>query len=305
MAATWGKKWLAFKQALLQKALDAEAKAADLCRKQIRLSFGEVAYFEKTGSGNGRTLVLLHGAGANKNSWCRFAKHLSAADRVIVPDLPGHGDSVQSLSLGYSIAEQTQYLHELLTQLHATQIHLVGNSMGATVAIIYTHIHPDLVQSLILIDAGGVERTPSEMRREIERTGIHPMMAIDSVADYKRLVRYGMNKPPYIPNFFLKLLAADKISRRTVESKVFNDVLIDLDQTAILPTLRLPTLIIWGKLDRIVHVDDADLLHEQIKNSEKVILDDIGHVPMVEAPQATAMRCTAFWTATNKQQRAN
>jgi abhydrolase domain-containing protein 6 len=295
--AAFGKKWLAFKTALLQKALNAEAQAAGLSRKQIQLSFGEVAYFEKTGKENGRTLVLLHGAGADKNSWCRFAKYLSSDDRVIVPDLPGHGDSVQSLALGYSIGQQAHYLHELLTQLQATQIHLVGNSMGATVAIRFTHRHPDSVQSLILIDAGGVERTPSEMRLEIERTGIHPLMAIETVADYKKLMHYGMNKPPYIPNFFVKLLAADKISRRVVERQVFNDVLIDLDQTAILPMLQRPTLIIWGKLDRIVHVDDADLLHEQIQNSEKIILDDIGHVPMVEAPKHTAQLCTAFWLA--------
>ncbi|MEJ2794348.1 alpha/beta hydrolase [Iodobacter sp. LRB] len=294
-----GKKWLAFKNALLQKALSAEALAAGLSRKEIRLSFGEVAYFEKTGTPNGRTLVLLHGAGADKNSWCRFVKYLSAADRVIVPDLPGHGDSVQSLSLSYTIAEQSKYLHELLTQLSAPKIYLAGHSMGATIAICYTHMYQNSVQSLVLIDAGGVERTPSEMRLKIERTGIHPMMAIENVADYKRLVRYGMNKPPYIPNFFLKLLAADKISRRAIEQKVFNDLLIDLDQTHILPALRLRTLIIWGKLDRIANVDDADLLHEQIQNSEKVILDDIGHVPMVEAPQATALRCNAFWAVMN------
>jgi abhydrolase domain-containing protein 6 len=292
-------KWLAFKQALLQKALNAEAKAAGLSRKQITLSCGEVHYFEKIGSG--ATLVLLHGAGADKNNWCRFAKYLGSKHRIIIPDLPGHGDSVCSLALSYTIAQQVAYLHELLTHLKTDHIHLVGNSMGATVAMRYTHIHPNSVQSLILIDAGGVEKTPSEMRLEIERTGIHPMMAIESVADYKKLMRYGMNKPPYIPNVFLKLLAADKISRRGIEQKVLNDLLIDLDQTQILPTLRLPTLIIWGKLDRIVHVDDADLLHEQIQNSEKVILDDIGHVAMVEAPQATALRCQAFWTAMNEQ----
>lgn len=285
-------KWNAFKKGLLQKALNAEAKAAGLNRNHITLTCGEVSYFEK--AGQGRTLILLHGAGADKNSWCRFAKHLSKDDRVIIPDLPGHGDSVLNLSLRYTIAQQALYLHELLTRLNAGSIHIVGHSMGAAVALRYAHLHLKDVQSLILLDAAGVEKTPSEMRQELEQTGVHPMMAIESTADYKKLIQYGMNKPPYIPNFFLELLATDKINRREIERKVFNDIILDMDQISILPTLTLPVLIIWGRLDRVLHVNDAELLHELLPNSQKIILDDIGHVPMIEAPQLSAKLCLKF-----------
>lgn len=277
---------------LLQKAFDAEAKAAGLTCKQISLACGEISYFEKDGLR--RTVILLHGAGADKNGWCRFTKYLSGNNRVIIPDLPGHGDSARNLSLSYTIAQQALYLHELLTRLHPGPIHIVGHSMGGAVAMHYAHLCPKDIESLILIDAEGVEKTPSEMRQEIEQTGIHPMMAIESVADYKKLIRYGMNKPPYIPGLFLELLATDKISRREIERKVFNDVMLDIDQTSILPTLTLPVLIIWGKLDRVLHVGNADMLHDLLPGSRKIILDDIGHVPLIEAPQLTARLCSTF-----------
>lgn len=288
-------KWQALKNSLLQKALKAEAKAAGLHRNQVSLSCGEVSYYSK--AGQGRTLILLHGAGADKNSWCRFAKHLSRHDQVIIPDLPGHGDSVRNLSLSYTIAQQAHYLREFLTLLNAGPIHIIGHSMGAAVALRYAHLHPHDVQSLILIDSAGVEKTPGEIRQEIELSGVNPMLAINNVADYKKLIRFGMNKPPYIPDFFLQILAADKISRREIERKVFNDIVEDMDQTPILSTLTQPVLIIWGRLDRIVHLDDADLLHALLPVSQKIILDDIGHVPIVEAPQLTARLCLDFLSA--------
>lgn len=287
-------KWWAFKKNLLQHALNAEAKAAGFKRNQITLTCGEVSFFEK--SGQERTLVLLHGAGSDKNSWCRFTKYLATNDRIIVPDLPGHGDSVRNLSLSYTITQQALYLHELLTRLNLGSIHIVGHSMGAAVALRYAYLFPKDIQSIILIGAAGAEKTPSEMRQEIEQTGIHPMMAIQSAADYKKLMRYGMNKPPYIPNFFLAILAADKISRCEIERKVFNDATQDLDQIPILPTLTLPVLIIWGRLDRILHVNDAELLHELLPDSQRIVLEDIGHVPMIEAPELTAQLCLKFWS---------
>lgn len=285
--------WQACKKAFLRQALKAEQNAAGLSSRQITLSFGQITYFEKPGQEP--ALVLLHGAGADRNSWCRFAKYLSGSQRVIIPDLPGHGDSVRHLSLSYTIEQQTRYLHELLTRLNADAVHLVGHSMGGAVALRYAHIYPQGLQSLVLIDSAGVEKTPSEMRLHIERTGVNPLMAIANLADYKNLLRYGMHKPPHIPDLFLKILAADKISRREIERKVFNDALQDLDQTAILTALKLPVLIVWGKMDRIVHVDDAGLLHASIPGSQVFILDDIGHVPMVEAPRQTAQLCSNFW----------
>ncbi|HYD30013.1 MAG TPA: alpha/beta fold hydrolase [Azospirillaceae bacterium] len=286
--------WSDFKKSLLRKALHAEYRRAGLSLERVRLSFGDVAYFETSGLPAQECVMLLHGAGADKNSWCRFVKHLPFRGRVIVPDLPGHGESVQSLDLGYSVGQQAGYMREFLDALAIDTLHLVGHSMGAAVALRLAHAQPDRVRSLILIDAGGVESTLSELRRTFDRTGVHPMMGIQTLDDYKALIRWGMNKPPYIPEMFLSVLAEEKINRRDVDEKIIRDAAQDMDQTDILPHITQKTLILWGSEDRVVHRDDAELLRSRIAQSRKVLLDGIGHVPIVEAPALSARHCAAF-----------
>jgi len=286
--------WSDFKKSLLRAALRAEYKSAGLSPKQVHLGFGDVAYFEKPGLPAHECVMLLHGAGADKNSWCRFLKHLPSNGRVIVPDLPGHGESVQNSDLSYTIGQQARYMRELLDALEIDTLHLVGHSMGAAIAMRLAHAQPDRVRSLILIDAGGAESTPSELRREFDRTGVHPMMGIQTLEDYKALIKWGMNKPPYIPGVLLSVLANEKISRRDIEEKIIRDVAEDLDQADILPHIPQKALILWGSADRVVHPDDAELLRSRIALSRKVILDGIGHVPIVEAPALSARYCAAF-----------
>lgn len=286
--------WSDFKKSLLRAALRAEYRGAGLSPKQVHLGFGDVAYFEKPSLPAHECVMLLHGAGADKSSWCRFLKHLPFNGRVIVPDLPGHGESVQNPDLSYTIGQQARYVREFLDALEIDTLHLVGHSMGAAIAMRLAHAQPDRVRSLILIDAGGAESTPSELRREFDRTGVHPMMGIQTLEDYKALIKWGMNKPPYIPGVFLSVLANEKISRRNIEEKIIRDVTQDMDQADILPQISQKTLVLWGSADRVVHPDDAELLRNRIALSRKVILDGIGHVPIVEAPALSARYCAAF-----------
>ena len=63
---------------------------------------------------------------------------------------------------------------------------------------------------------------------------------------------------------------------------------VDTNQMAILAEIRVPTLILWGKQDRVLHVDNAALLQQKIPGSRKVLIEEAGHVPMMEKPEETA-----------------
>jgi len=65
----------------------------------------------------------------------------------------------------------------------------------------------------------------------------------------------------------------------------------------VLDRITAETLIIWGEHDRVLHVEDAELLRQRIQNSRKVVLAGIGHVPMVEAPKQVASLCKQFYDA--------
>jgi pimeloyl-ACP methyl ester carboxylesterase len=160
--------------------------------------------------------------------------------------------------------------------------------MGGAIAMRLAAKLPRAFASLCLIDTAGAESEKGWLQQEMDRTGINPMMEINSVSDYKKMMQIGMSKPPYIPSVFLPLLAEKRIIRKTQDAHVMRDILLDLDQREILNSLNLPTFIIWGALDKIMHVNDVGLLTQNIRGSQSFIIPDVGHVPMVEAPALTA-----------------
>lgn len=288
------KKLRLLRDALFHQAVASECKKAGLSARIAAMRYGHVAYLDNAKAAQRETIVMLHGAGADKNSWVRLARFMGSRRRIIIPDLPGHGASTQDMSLDYGIGQQAVRLLEFLDALQIKRAHLIANSMGCAIALRLARTRPEAVSSLVLIDAVGVERTPSWLRKHIAETGKNPMVEIDSAEDFRLMMRYGMASSPYIPGFFIDLLAQEKMSRRNMELKILADIEKDLDQTSILTGIKAPTFIVWGAQDRVAHVDDADLLLEKIAGSRKLVLDGVGHVPMVEKPKLVASHCLSF-----------
>lgn len=281
---------------LLEKALASECKQAGLISASAQLSFGNVEYLRSNGAEHSPVaIVMLHGAAADNTSWTRFAKHLGGKFPLVIPDLPGHGKSVADIDLNYSIVAQARRLEELLSTLGIKRVHLVGNSMGGTIAIHLAATSPDLVASLVLIDAAGFEASPSWLRQHVAQTGVNPMIELRDASDYRTMMRIGMQVPPYIPGILLSALARAFVKRKAINHKIVNDIEQDLDQTGSLPAIVAPALIIWGAADKVEHVDNASFLHQRLANSRKIVMEGIGHVPMVEAPKQVAAACTAFF----------
>ena len=114
------------------------------------------------------------------------------------------------------------------------------------------------------------------------------MLEVGNADDYTAMMNFAMVDPPYIPGFLIDVLAEEKSKRHDLEQKMLKDMTIDSDQSAILAQIQTPTLIIWGKQDKVLHVDDASLFHAQIAQSQMVLMEEAGHVPMVEKAQETA-----------------
>jgi abhydrolase domain-containing protein 6 len=288
---------------LLQKMLASEHKRAGLQARHSNLSFGHVAYWEHAPSASlaaqSEAALLLHGACADHSSWLRFTQALGQDWHILAPDLPGHGESAASPEMDLGILAQTQRLIEWLAQLRLTRLHLVGNSMGGALALRLAYERPQWVRSLILIDTAGAESQPSELRRYVGQAHPHPrphpMIEVNDLHDYQAMLSWGMAKKPWLPRFVQQLLLNQKRQRRLVERKLLEDLERDQDQRALLARIDVPTLILWGALDRVLHVTDAELLASNIKGSRKKIYADLGHVPMVEAPQRVAADCAEFW----------
>lgn len=275
-----------------EAVLSIPRKKAGLTKKSIQVGDHTVVYLEG-GKEKGETVVLLHGFAANKDNWPRFAAALRDRYHVIVPDLPGFGESSKRPDDRYDVETQVSRVHDFVKLMGLGKFHLAGNSMGGLIAGLYAAKYPDEVSSLGLFDAGGVaDREPSGFVQEVER-GFNPLLP-ETVEDYEKMLAFVFVKQPSIPSFLKKRMAEELVRNKEFNRKVFAElVLLDTLEKAF-AGIRARTLVIWGDGDRVFPVSTAAVIGEGIKGSKVVILKDCGHLPMFEKPAETAEHYLAF-----------
>jgi abhydrolase domain-containing protein 6 len=285
-----------FRTSIFNALIGSLRKSANLEVKHVSLGIGPVVYLDnvKKSNKNAETLVLIHGLGADKDTWLQISKFLTKKYRLIVLDLPGHGESTQDDSINHGVEAQAQRVLELLKLKNIDHAHFVGSSMGGAVIIKLANMQPEIVSSLILIDSYGAVKTPSYIDNLIEETGRNPMLEISTKNDYKKMMSLAMVKPPYLPGFMLDVLVTDMKLKKGLNKKIFDESEIDSDLTAILPNISSPSLVIWGAEDKVLHVDSADVFSSELRVCTKVVLAETGHIPMVEKPKITASHITNF-----------
>lgn len=269
---------------LVHLAKSYERGSAGLDEKSIQVGSHRIVYLE---GGSGDNVLLLHGFGADKDNWTRFAKHLTGKYRVTAPDLPGFGDSDKIASAIYSYPEQVKRVHALASALGLKRFHLVGNSMGGYLAGLYDITYPGRVLSLTLIAPGGVKSPrPSAISREMEK-GNNPLV-ISKAADFDRFLAFVFVTPPWIPGPLKEHFAERAVAARAFNEKIFLQVhnLSGLEESLGAVTAR--TLILWGDTDRVLDVSGAEVFHRKIKGSRVVIMKACGHAPMIERPEEAA-----------------
>jgi pimeloyl-ACP methyl ester carboxylesterase len=265
--------------------LKLERRQAGLERKEIDLPDGtHYVYLE---GGAGEPLMLLHGFGANKDSFDRVAKFLTLKYRVIVPDHIGFGESARPADADYSANAQAERLRKLANALGIRDIHIGGSSMGGQIAMSYAALYRSEVKSLWLIDAAGIWSAPaSELRKTIEETGKNPLL-IRTEDEFAGLFPWVMAEPPFIPRPIMNVLAQERIRNFDLEQRIFTQIASDSIEERI-RGLETPTLIVWGDKDRTINVATVEVLRGLLPRSQAVIMPGIGHVPIIERPQQSA-----------------
>ncbi len=258
----------------------------------VRLSFGPLTYLDNRYRER-PTLLLVHGLATDKDSWLPLARHLRRQYHLLIPDLPGHGDSIRSPSLRYDIPSQAQRLGELLDHLKVDGVHLVGSSMGGAIACELATQRAGHIASLTLIDSFGLEVTDSPVRRFIRENGYNPLLYADNREEYRRKMQSNMGRPPRLPGFALDVLSYRLVINRALNTRIFNDI-DGNDQSPNLPQITAPTLVLWGEADTVLHPDDAEAFVAQLPHGEKRLLPGVGHAAMIEVPGTVARHISDF-----------
>ncbi len=294
-----------FKNACYRMAINHECAKADLEKKIIDVNGMTIALLENESRRSTPDIVLLHGFGASKEDWIPFAAYLTGTYHVVAIDLPGHGESVKDFNLHYGIMDQVRYLHEILDHLKISKCSLAGNSMGGEIAAMYAATYPNQVTTLLLIDPGGIYDYPSEFT-QLYQKGENPLI-VKNKKDFYHLMDFALEKKPFIPWPITSVIAEKAVSDRAINEKIFADIKAPHSYVFkdAIKKIQAPTLIMWGKDDRIINYENASVFEKLIPDSQKIVLDGIGHAAMLETPEKSAEIYKAFLSSHIHMQIAN
>jgi abhydrolase domain-containing protein 6 len=286
--------YFAFPEYLLQ-AINASARySAGLERKSVEVDGHSIAYLE---GGSGPTVVLLHGFGAKKDLWNDVAAYLTPDYRVVIPDIPGFGESPALKGDSYDAQSQAGRLHAFLAKIGVNTQHIGGNSMGGMIAVAYAATYPKDVLSLLISAAPGVAANETSDMDQLIESGKNPLV-IRNEADIDRLFQMAFFQSPFIPGPFKRVMVKDALKRETTYLKIFEDLDLAHPEKApleqLLPDISSPTLITWGAHDELVHPSTAETFAAGIPGAEVTIFEDCGHALPRECPDAMAQRYITF-----------
>lgn len=243
-------------------------------------------------------LVLIHGTSSSLHTFEAMRKFINPNRRIITLDMPAFGLTGPNPTNDYSFNYYSRFLDSFLTKLNVPVCDIGGNSLGGGIAWQFATYFPDKVRKLILIDATG-----------------YPVLNVKGSLGFKIASTPVINNimlfitPKALVEASLKGIYQDQAIINDEQITRFHDMAIAKGNRKALLTIfkkgleqepdkiksiQKPTLIIWGDKDGLIPVQNARLFNQDIVGSKLAILQNIGHVPMEEAPEATAKLINEF-----------
>lgn len=295
LGALLGGSYLFAPQWLMRADTARQAMAAHLDKKAAQAGDTHWVYYE---GGEGPTLVLLHGFAADKTVWLPVAKQLSAHFHLIIPDLPGWGESSRVAGGNYDIDAQATRLQAFVEALGLHRFVLIGHSMGGAIAGVYAAEHPEHVAELALIDSFGLKMKENPVMRAA-LAGKDPFV-FDDRAGFARSAALVFAKVPSIPGRFVDVLVKRNQRNRAFIERTFDALRQPSQYLAVqhrLDQLSMPVLGLWCHDDKIIDVSALDSLRNGLAHAPAIsssVLYGCNHMPNVEKPEETARILTGF-----------
>ena len=227
--------------------------------------------FDYVEVGTGEPLILLHGLFGALSNFSDLIEKFKHTHKVVVPLLP-----LFDLDLLHtSVKGLAKYVQQFIDHKGYDQIHLLGNSLGGHVGLVYILSHPEKIKTLTLTGSSGLFE--KAMGDSYPKRGDYEYIKAKTAATF------------YDPAVATKELVDEVFEITNSRIKVIK--IIALAKSAIrnnlgeeLGQIKVPTLLIWGKNDNVTPPFVAEEFHKLIPNSELAFIDKCGHAPMMEVP---------------------
>lgn len=268
---------------------------------------GARIHYRDQGARDGQSVVLVHGSNSSLHTWEGWVDVLGDRYRVVTLDLPGHGLTGQVPDGDYGPEAMVDAVEAVASHLGLGDFVIGGNSMGGGVTWRYALTHPGQVRAMVLVDSS----PPPGFRREAppDSEGDTPLgFSLLRSDAFRTVARY--LDPGYLVAQGLRAAHFDDSQVDDGLIERYRDLTLRAgSREAILArfgrpreqappvdlsTLTQPTLILWGRHDTLIGVDVAEQFDAALPDSKLIVYEDLGHVPMEEAPQRTAADVRAF-----------
>ncbi len=270
-----------------EKALGLEQRLAGLDARRVTVGDHDWQIFTRNLDSKSPCIVMVHGFTARGAHWFRMARKLPEQRCIVAVDLPGFGDSTFKPTAAYTPEVQADRLSALLKALPLgnPRVDMIGNSMGGFITAEFALRHPDQTHSIALMDAAGVTSPEkSELLRQIE-AGRNGFFATD-IAGFRTFAAMTMSEPPYVPGLIMDAVGAEAVERVPRHQYIFDQLQGPrLDDQ--LGKIQVPTLIIWGDQDKLLHVSMTSVWRK-IPGSRVFLFKGVGHMPHLERPAESA-----------------
>ena len=290
---------------ILQNYLIQERKIAGLTTKTVQV--GKVTWsYNEGGSRANPSILLIHGLAGNRDNWNRVAHFLTPYYHVIIPDLPSNGDTKVPVNFDNSVPNVTDQLRQFAEKIDIEdKLNIAGHSLGGSIATVYAAQYPFDTQSLFLLNSAGIYRHAATPY--IKNPYSLKQLIVSKPGDLDEVMHQLMQNPPVLP-FKLKqaqekqlISQADQTSKMIDQVITMNRIYTPDSFARLTKSVEAPTLILWGKQDKIINVAAANELKSLLKRAEApVILNNVGHMPLLEAEQEVADHYLPFLAKSQK-----
>jgi pyruvate dehydrogenase E2 component (dihydrolipoamide acetyltransferase) len=253
-----------------------EAEAEGVKPRDIEVAGRRLRYLE-LGEGDGIPVLLVHGFGADLNTWMFTQPTLSIGRRALASDLPGHGGSAKDVGAG-DPESLTDAVEGVLGTLRLERVHLVGHSIGGAIAALAALRWPERVASLTLI-------APAGFGTEINSSFIDGFVRASRRREATEVLGLLVDDPALVSRAMVedvlryKRLDGVTAALTKIAEAWFGSGRQSLDLTGRIGAVTIPVQLIWGRHDRIIPAAHGEAMAARLPVH---ILEAAGHLPHME-----------------------
>lgn len=257
---------------MVTRDVSAEGTSKFVQAGNVRIHYHDV--------GTGDVIVCLHGGGPGATGWSNYQRNiadLSATHRLLVVDLPGFGQSDRPVVEGSRLKFNATVLRDMLDALDIPKAHFLGNSFGGGVTLRFAMEYPERAARLVLMGAfGGLATITPQPTNGL----VQIMTYYNDPGPSREKLRRFLNTLVYDSSWI-----TDEVVEERYNASIFNDTpetrsRISMEDTVLwkrLSAVTQKTLIIWGRDDQVMTLDNAFIMLNQLADARLHVLPQCGH----------------------------